>query len=94
MNATNALQGHTHKLNEASRSASDINEKLQQAAENAELWKASLDVRMSVPDWTLRTWIPVGVVALGNFGHAASLMSNLKLCSSGMSNELETISIS
>lgn len=84
MNATEILQGHAQKLNEASRAASNINEKLEQAVENARTWGDALYLGGSIPDWTLRTWIPVSVVAIGNFGYAASWVSNIQLGIAGM----------
>lgn len=84
MNATEILQGHAQKLSEASRAASIINEKLEQAVENAHTLGDALTLGGSPPDWTLRTWIPVGVVAIGNFGYAASWVSNIQLGIAGM----------
>ena len=78
-NATDILQGHAQKLNEASRAASQINRKLEQAVENAQTWGDALSMSGSIPDWTLRTWIPVGLVVIGNFGYAATWSSNIQL---------------
>ncbi len=83
MNATEILQGHAQKISHASETASNINEILERAVQNVQTWNDVLSLGGSIPDWTLRTWIPVGLVAIGNFGYAASWVSNIQLSIAG-----------
>ncbi|KAK6587045.1 hypothetical protein PZA11_000335 [Diplocarpon coronariae] len=81
MNATEILQGHAHKLNEASRAASDINHELRQAVEHVHFWGDALI--LSGFDWLLRSSIPASMVLIGRCAFSTSLKSDMALGASG-----------
>ncbi|CAL3962534.1 unnamed protein product [Diplocarpon coronariae] len=82
MNATEILQGHAHKLNEASRAASDINHELRQAVEHVHFWGDALI--LSGFDWLLRSSIPASMVLIGRCAFSTSLKSDMALGASGL----------
>ncbi|EKD15193.1 nuclear membrane fusion protein Kar5 [Drepanopeziza brunnea f. sp. 'multigermtubi' MB_m1] len=84
INATELLQGHAHQLNEASRAASTINEDLKKAVEHAHSWKDALNVEGGIPDWTLRTWLPLGMVLAMNTAVTASKLLNAQVGLAGL----------
>ena len=79
MNATELLQTHNQKLENASSKASDISENLEKAAAAADSWAQSIAQSGQLPDWAVRLGTPVAFVLVGSYGHAPSLVWNLVL---------------
>ncbi|KAH9214186.1 hypothetical protein DL95DRAFT_155481 [Leptodontidium sp. 2 PMI_412] len=78
-NATEVLLFHAEQLDQLSGRASSLNEQLEQANENVQSWGDALSRSQSIPDWTIGVGIPFGMVAVGNFGHAVSFVTNIQL---------------
>ncbi|KAK2627938.1 hypothetical protein QTJ16_002584 [Diplocarpon rosae] len=82
MNVTDILQGHAHKLDQASRAASDINNELRQAVEHVQFWgDASM---LSGSNWLLRGSVPASMVLVGRYAFSTSLRSDTALGASGL----------
>ena len=78
-NATEALMAHTENLDQLNGQTLTLNEQLQKANQNVQSWREALSSSGSIPDWTIGAGVPLGMVAIGNFGHALSLVSNIQL---------------
>lgn len=85
MSATELLRDHSHELNEASRTALNINVELKHAVEHAQSWSDALSADGGIPDWTLRTWVPLGMVLAVNTVVTASKLLNAQVGFTGMS---------
>ncbi|KAH7346546.1 hypothetical protein BKA65DRAFT_585543 [Rhexocercosporidium sp. MPI-PUGE-AT-0058] len=83
-NATEALSAHVEQLDQLTGKASTLNEQLGHANENIQSWREALSRNGLIPNWTIRAGIPVGMVAVGNFGHALSLVSNVQIGLAGL----------
>jgi hypothetical protein len=79
MNATELLQSHNQKLEQASSKASGISEDLERAAAAADTWAQSIAQSGQLPDWAVRLGTPITFVLVGSYGHAPSLVWNLAL---------------
>jgi hypothetical protein len=78
-NATELLQSHNQKLEQASSKASGISDNLERAATAADTWAQSIAQSGQIPDWAVRLGTPIAFVLVGSYGHAPSLVWNLAL---------------
>ncbi|KAK0107629.1 hypothetical protein ONS96_003435 [Cadophora gregata f. sp. sojae] len=83
-NATDALEYHAQQLNKVTNTVSNLNEQLEQATENAHSWRYSLSQSTSIPDWTIRTGTPLGLIAMGNAVLGSSFLTNIQLGFAGL----------
>src|SRR6266536_2622671 len=79
INATELLQSHNQKLNQASSTASGIHENLERAAAAAMIFNS----QGFFGDWTLRALIPLSTLIVGSFRATPTLAQNMGLLSGG-----------
>lgn len=83
MNATELLQGHAQKLEQASFKASGINDDLEKAAATAKTWSETLGLGSSTQDVIIRVVSPIASLFLGGYGLPATLARNALLLFGG-----------
>jgi hypothetical protein len=79
INATELLQSHNRKLNQASSTASGIHENLERAAATAMVFNS----QGSFGDWALRALVPLSTLIVGSFRATPTLAQNMGLLSGG-----------
>ena len=65
--------------------AFNLNEHLEQATATAQVLSKSLSQGNSIPDWTIRTGMPLGTITLGNVFLECSFLKNVQLGLTGKS---------
>lgn len=84
MNATELLQSHNQKLDQATSKTSSITSDLEKAAAAARAWSENIDIHGGIPDWAIRTISLFGSLAVGNIGGSPTLTRNVALMAAGM----------
>lgn len=83
MNATELLQSHNQKLDQATSKTSGITEDLEKAAAAAKLWSESLSISGAMPDWAIEVISTIGSFAVGNILAPPSLTRSFALLAAG-----------
>lgn len=84
INATELLQTHNQKLDQATTKTSVITGDLEKAAAAAKSWSENLNVRNGFADWSIRIVGAVGAPLIGNIGLPTSLARNFLLFFGGL----------
>lgn len=83
INATELLQSHNQKLDQATSKTSGITDDLEKAAAAAKLWSESLSISGTVPDWAIELISTFGSLVIGNIGAPPSLTRSFALLAAG-----------
>lgn len=83
-NVSDAVSSHTQQLNMLHSTAFNLNEHLEQATATAQVLSKSLSQGNSIPDWTIRTGMPLGTITLGNVFLECSFLKNVQLGLTGL----------
>lgn len=83
MNATELLQSHNQKLDQATSKTVGITNDLEKAAAAARTWSESVDIHGDIPDWAIKTITICGSLAVGNIGGSPTLTRNMALIAAG-----------
>lgn len=83
INATELLQSHNQKLDQAGSKTVGIANDLEKAAAAARAWSENIDVHGGIPDWAIKTISIFGSLAFGNIGGSPTLTRNVALLAAG-----------
>jgi hypothetical protein len=84
INATELLQTHNQKLDQATSKASIIATDLERVAATVKGWGENLNMNGSAPDWAVRSISLLTPMAVGNIGVPSTWTRNIRLVAAGM----------